>query len=62
MFDEQPDGDLHGECAAEIRRLEEIIRRAANIMAGGEGVCDQGEAWDKTQRLLDDEVSEMTPN
>jgi hypothetical protein len=23
MFDEQPDGDLHGECAAEIRRLTE---------------------------------------
>lgn len=21
-FDEQPDGDLHGECAAEIHRLE----------------------------------------
>lgn len=24
MFDEQPDGDLHGECAAEIHRLEAI--------------------------------------
>jgi len=22
MFDEQPDGDIHGECAAEIKRLE----------------------------------------
>jgi len=22
MFDEQPDGDIHGECAAEIHRLE----------------------------------------
>lgn len=61
MFDEQPDGDPHEECAAEIHRLEQIIRRAANIMAGGEGVCDQGEAWDKTQRLLNDAVSAMTP-
>jgi cell division protein FtsB len=22
MFDEQPDGDIHGECAAEIHKLE----------------------------------------
>jgi len=26
MFDEQPDGDPHGECAAEIRRLEIALR------------------------------------
>lgn len=26
MFDEQPDGDLHGECAAEINRLEIALR------------------------------------
>ena len=24
MFDEQPDGDPHGECALEIKRLEAI--------------------------------------
>jgi hypothetical protein len=28
MFDEQPDGDLHGECAAEIARLQELVRWA----------------------------------
>ena len=27
MFDEQPDGNPHGECAAEIHRLEaEVVR------------------------------------
>ena len=25
MFDEQPDGDTHGECAAEINRLGALI-------------------------------------
>jgi hypothetical protein len=28
MFDEQPDGDPHGECAAEIERLTELVRWA----------------------------------
>lgn len=28
MFDEQPDGDIHGECAAEIHRLKDLIRWA----------------------------------
>lgn len=28
MFDEQPDGDTHGECAAEIARLVELVRWA----------------------------------
>jgi hypothetical protein len=39
---------------AEIARLHTVIRRSATIMAGGEGVQDQGEAWDRTLRLLDD--------
>ena len=25
-FDEQPDGDIHGECAAEIRRLKQELK------------------------------------
>ena len=29
MFDEQPDGDPHGECAAEIHRLGDLIRKCA---------------------------------
>lgn len=24
-FDEQPDGDIHGECAAEIHRIEQQV-------------------------------------
>lgn len=28
MFDEQPDGDPHGECAAEISRLTEKLEAA----------------------------------
>lgn len=28
MFDEQPDIDPHGECAAEIHRLQELVRWA----------------------------------
>ena len=28
MFDEQPDGDQHGECAAEIHRLHDLVRWA----------------------------------
>jgi len=28
MFDEQPDGDIHGECAFEIERLQELVRWA----------------------------------
>ena len=26
MFDEEPDGDPHGECAAEIARLQDLVR------------------------------------
>lgn len=25
MFDEEPDGDLHGECAAEIKKLTNLL-------------------------------------
>ena len=28
MFDEQPDSDPHGECAAEIQRLQDLVRWA----------------------------------
>lgn len=32
MFDEEPDGDPHGECAAEIRRLQaEVTRLRADL-------------------------------
>jgi hypothetical protein len=41
-----------GDPVAEIERLKGVISRAANIMTGGEGVQDQGEAWDRAQKLL----------
>jgi hypothetical protein len=33
MFDEQPDGDPHGECAAEIHRLERELAEAKRLLA-----------------------------
>jgi uncharacterized protein YfcZ (UPF0381/DUF406 family) len=32
-FDEQPDGDIHGECAAEIHRLELWRNEASALLA-----------------------------
>ena len=34
MFDEQPDGDPHGECAAEIHSLETELAACANALPG----------------------------
>lgn len=56
------DDMVMAQMGARIDSLERVIRRAANIMRGGEGVQDQGEAWDKTLRLLDAAVSDMAPN
>ena len=36
-FDEQPDGDIHGECAAEIHRLEQELRDKSEELACCEG-------------------------
>lgn len=33
MFDEEPDGDPHGECAAEIHALHERIAHLENLLA-----------------------------
>ena len=33
-FDEQPDGDPHGECAAEIHRLQDLLRWAYSKLHG----------------------------
>lgn len=33
MFDEQPDGDPHGECAAEIHRLQAEVTRLREVLA-----------------------------
>ncbi len=51
MFDEQPDGDLHGECALEISRL----RAALSDMLSGWRYIRQshgdlyGVGWDRAQ-------------
>lgn len=45
--------------AMEARSLRTVIRRAASILHGGEGVTDQGDAWDKALRLLDATVAEF---
>lgn len=34
MFDEQPDSDPHGECSAEIDRLEKLVRWAYSKLHG----------------------------
>jgi hypothetical protein len=38
MFDEQPDGDPHGECAAEIHRLREALTNLVNTFHEGRAV------------------------
>lgn len=32
MFDEEPDGDPHGECAAEIKRLQAALARPVDMV------------------------------
>lgn len=39
-FDEQPDGDPHGECAAEIHRLEQ---QRNELLAAAQAVIDRWE-------------------
>jgi len=34
MFDEQPDGDKHGECAAAIHELLDFVQSVANLSHG----------------------------
>jgi hypothetical protein len=34
MFDEQPDGDPHGQCAAEIARLKRELAKMASLAQG----------------------------
>lgn len=38
MFDEQPDGDVHGECAAEIRRLEAEVKVLTGLLREAEAL------------------------
>ncbi len=50
-FDEEPDGDPHGECAAEIRRLKVALSFLEAAVAARDTPCewredDSGELWD----------------
>ena len=53
-FDEQPDGDIHGECAAEIRRLEREVSSTSAVLRMAndrwERACD---IFQKAQDQLD---------
>ena len=41
MFDEEPDGDPHGECAAEIHRLQAAIERSHMALRRSEAHVDR---------------------
>ena len=54
MFDEQPDGDIHGECAAEIHKLEaenEALRAELAALKAGDVVMVPREILDRFQEL-----------
>ncbi len=51
-FDEQPDGDIHGECSAEIHRLEQ---QNAELVAALE-LCKKHMVGDKWDSLFIDGV------
>lgn len=40
MFDEQPDGDPHGECAMEIKRLNDALEASETKVAMQQGLID----------------------
>jgi len=41
MFDEQPDGDPHGECAVEIRNLHNLLaQNSVTAHRINEALCD----------------------
>jgi hypothetical protein len=71
MFDEQPDGDIHGECAAEIHRLQELVRWAYSKLHGRTfNDIDDALKLDEMKLLLEHEMreaagrlnTEVTPN
>lgn len=55
MFDEEPDGDPHGECAEEIRRLgeeNERLRTALRFSTNGLRHCSRWNISDEKEKLL----------
>lgn len=55
MFDEQPDGDPYGECAAEIARLQDLVRWAYTKLHDGRLCIDVDDALklDEMKLLLE---------
>lgn len=45
MFDEQPDGDAHGECVAEIHRLQDELAKMPIDAARYRWLCDELIVW-----------------
>ena len=73
MFDEQPDGDPHGECAVEIHRLAAEIERLradsellAWVLAHPETSAEvlQDASWegDTVRALVERRCNDLTPN
>lgn len=55
MFDEQPDGDVHGECAEEIHRLKEEnerLRSALAISTNGLRHCSRWNISEETEKAI----------
>ena len=50
MFDEQPDGDPHGECAIEISRLREALQYLREILPEFGGM--DGRVWQTIDAAL----------
>jgi len=42
-FDEEPDGDIHGECAAEIHRLQSQVEQKAAKIAELEAIINESQ-------------------
>ena len=45
MFDEEPDAPLHGECAAEIRRLTAELSRSLGAAENWRALCKLAGHW-----------------
>lgn len=58
-YDEQPDGDIHGECALEIKTLNERISKLEGSVNTLESECNQLNDMTIKQRLLIDDLASM---
>ena len=61
MFDEQPDGDPHGECAAEIQRLREALAYCRASIRGAHMRGPNFVDWSYMIESIDDVLGDDTP-